>query len=200
MAAHPQLNSSTLFDQLDFDKRGSISYNEFLAASLGGTERLASLDEEAVRRVFTMLDTDSSGFVTRHNVLSALGGVCTEEEVDEMFVQLGCTSGKLFFVDLLRLMTYDGGPRVAGIAPSSRSRPGSLSGPRRSTTMSNLTLQSEATAANANPLRLRTVLVRARTMQNVSKVLSPSTGRIKAKSVSTRYQSSHDINLNNDCI
>ena len=52
MASHPQLNRSALsalFDQIDFTKRGTISYNEFLAASLGGTARLASLDEGTVR-------------------------------------------------------------------------------------------------------------------------------------------------------
>lgn len=56
MAWHP---SGRLFDQVDFSGQGELSYNEFLAATLGATQGLP--DEEKVRTVFERLDTDGDG-------------------------------------------------------------------------------------------------------------------------------------------
>ena len=142
-----------------------------------------------VRNVFNMLDVDADGIVLKSDLLRSLGGEVSEDEIDEMFKQLGCTSGKLFFTDLLRLMTDQRGRRVAGItsvAPPTRnstrsSRSTSLtSAPRptlstlgKSSTMSAVTLQSEADAANANPLNVRnTWHSKGRSVQNLSRFLA----------------------------
>jgi len=167
MQAHPELNSAaltTLFDTLDFAKKGELGYNEFLAATLGGSQMLQSMDEQMVRNVFQMLDRDSDGIVTRDDLLQCLGGNTTEEEIDLMFHQLGKDGqaqggpgGKLFFMDLLRLMTGRDGTKQAGIQfkvgsgdqPRLTPKP-SLGQMGRSSTMNQVVLHSEASAHNTS--------------------------------------------------
>ena len=168
MGAHPELNSQTLkslFDTLDFAKKGELGYNEFLAATLGGSQKLQNLDEDTVRNVFQMIDRDSDGIVTRDDLMQCLGANTSEEELDVMFAQLGKKAdGKLFFVDLYRLMSGKDGTKQAGITlkrsvtlspqPEGevKSRGPSFSQVGRSSTMSNVVLHSEATAHNAEDL------------------------------------------------
>jgi len=168
MGAHPELNSQalkSLFDTLDFAKKGELGYNEFLAATLGGSQKLQNLDEETVRNVFQMIDRDSDGIVTRDDLMQCLGANTTEEELDVMFAQLGKKAdGKLFFMDLYRLMSGKDGTKHAGITlkrsvtlspqPEGevKSRGPSFSQVGRSSTMSNVVLHTEASAHNAEDL------------------------------------------------
>ena len=50
-----------------------------------------------------MLDQDQDEIVSRDDISRSLGNSCTDEEIDAMFAQLGCTSGRLFFNDLNRM-------------------------------------------------------------------------------------------------
>ena len=89
MAAHPQFNETEiqrLFDQIDFGGQGVVSYNEFLAATLGAAS--GQPDEEQVRSVFERLDIDGDGVVTREDLLRALGSAVSDEEVDKMYSQV----------------------------------------------------------------------------------------------------------------
>lgn len=144
LGAHPQLKESEvvrIFDQIDFSRQGEVSYNEFLAATLGALSGgTRGLDEESVRAVFERLDTDSDGVVTRDNLVRALGGAISSGEVDAWFEQIGCTNGKLLIGDLLRLMLeqrVEAGVHAQPLAPQ-------LS---RSLSSNNVTLTSEAQLA-----------------------------------------------------
>ena len=144
LGAHPQLKESEvvrIFDQIDFSRQGEVSYNEFLAATLGALSGgTRGLDEESVRAVFERLDTDSDGVVTRDNLVRALGGAISSGEVDAWFEQIGCTNGKLLIGDLLRLMLeqrVEAGVDAQPLAPQ-------LS---RSLSSNNVTLTSEAQLA-----------------------------------------------------
>jgi len=201
MAAHPELNSAalkTLFETLDFAKKGELGYNEFLAATLGGAQQLSSLDEPTVRNVFQMLDRDSDGIVTRDDLLQCLGVTTSEEELDCMFEQMGkAHDGKLFFMDLFRLMTGRDGTKQAGItlkvtgsssgpsAADKRASAPSLASLGRSSTMSNVTLHSEAVSHNADPLAKagRSVWAsKGRSVQNLNRFLAASTAARLSKS------------------
>ena len=166
MSSHPELNNAALkdiFDQLDFAKKGEIGYNEFLAGTLGGTQQLQTMDEQTVRKVFMMLDQDADGIVSRDDLLQCLGGMVTDDELDEMFKQLGKKAdGKLLFMDLFRLMTGRTGHKQAGIYTSATgressvnqrgSKPPSLQQLGKSATLSNVTLHSEAEAHNTSEM------------------------------------------------
>jgi len=192
MAAHPELNSAalkSLFDTLDFAKKGELGYNEFLAATLGGSlpgGSLAGLDEPTVRNVFNMLDLNADGVVTRDDLLTCLGGMVTDEEIDAIFAQLGKKAdGRLLFMDLFRLMTGRDGTKTAGIntlrsaaSHTSSSRPPSLQQLGRSATLSHVTLHSEASAHNANPLTESSKTARlqskGRSVQNLNRLIGGS--------------------------
>jgi len=140
MQSHPEIKEADLshiFDQMDFSHRGEISYNEFLAASLAHQE----IDESTVRLVFSMLDQDQDEIVSRDDISRSLGNSCTDEEIDAMFTQLGCTSGRLFFNDFNRLMTDEGRSR-AGLRRKTINV-SMLSEQGRANSLSNLVVQSE---------------------------------------------------------
>ena len=133
-----------------------------------------------------MLDTDEDSIVTRADLLRALGGACTEEEIDEMFKQMGCGNGKLFFMDLMRLMTDTSGQagvRLRGASQVSfagglhtsgggKSRP-SIGAIGRSSTMSNVTLHSEVSSEkkSGKPMDRSLWLSKGRSVQNLSKAI-----------------------------
>ena len=128
--------------------------------------------------------------MTRDDLMQCLGANTSEEELDVMFAQLGKKAdGKLFFVDLYRLMSGKDGTKQAGITlkrsvtlspqPEGevKSRGPSFSQVGRSSTMSNVVLHSEATAHNAEDLsqaaRAGIAVMRTRSSQD-SILSSPS--------------------------
>ncbi|VDM03388.1 unnamed protein product [Schistocephalus solidus] len=61
-ASLPQIDQKTLamFTEMDTDKSGEISYEEFRAAMLKKSEP-GKADEASIRALFDSLDTDKSG-------------------------------------------------------------------------------------------------------------------------------------------
>jgi len=51
-----------LFDSLDFDKNGTLSYTEFLSSIL---DQSIYCQEEKLRQSFNVFDKDGSGFITQ---------------------------------------------------------------------------------------------------------------------------------------
>jgi calcium-dependent protein kinase len=185
MAAHPEFSErmvTRLFDAIDFDRRGLVSYNEFLAATLGAA--MGPLDEDKVRAVFDRLDTDGDMIVSRDDLLRSLGSAVSEQDIDDMFEQLGITTGKLFFTDLLRLMTEKDEATKAGVRrtrvesksissrPAATGRTPGLSEVGRSLSLSDVVLASEAEAAIASKQQLSarpTWISRGRSIADLSK-------------------------------
>jgi len=200
MTAHPQFKDSEvrrLFDQIDFSRKGELSYNEFLAATLDAAS--GPPDEEKVRLVFERLDIDGDGIVTRDDMLRALGAEANEEEIDTMFSQLGCSKGRLFFADLLRLMT-DQDDQIASrrstragikrksctrtsVSSTPSNKPPTIGALGKSMTMSDLVLETEASKAKADAVEMLgeeesarpAWLSKGRSIQNLNKFIALAT-------------------------
>lgn len=152
--AHPEFNERELrelFDCVDFSHNGEVlSYTEFLAATHGA--RMPPPSEEQVRAVFARLDRDGDGVITPDDLVSALGHALGRDEINQMFAQLGCTSNRLYFADLLRLMVEPAAMTVAAGLSVAKLRGSGAAMPRvpslgeigKSLSMSDLVLQTEA--------------------------------------------------------
>ena len=69
---------------MDYHNNKKINYSEFLAATL---DVRSFLSESRLKAVFNQFDTDSSGKITKENIVLAmqkLGREITRREVDEM--------------------------------------------------------------------------------------------------------------------
>lgn len=78
------LNDATLtkvFDSMDVDKNGSISYTEFLAALL---EARTNIDEERVADAFDRLDHSDTGYISKQDLASLLGKKKDSEDVQRL--------------------------------------------------------------------------------------------------------------------
>jgi calcium-dependent protein kinase len=78
------LNDDTLtkvFDSMDVDKNGSISYTEFLAALL---EARTNIDEERVADAFDRLDHSDTGYISKEDLASLLGKKKDSEDVQRL--------------------------------------------------------------------------------------------------------------------
>mmetsp|Transcript_25879 Transcript_25879/g.62514 ORF Transcript_25879/g.62514 Transcript_25879/m.62514 type:complete len:639 (+) Transcript_25879:149-2065(+) len=103
MAAHPEFGereAKRIFDSIDFDGRNELSYTKFLAATLHPDD----IDEQSLRKVFSLLDTDDDDIITQQDLQRSLGNAISKEEISGMLQKIGCANGKLFFGDVLRLM------------------------------------------------------------------------------------------------
>mmetsp|Transcript_17726 Transcript_17726/g.39685 ORF Transcript_17726/g.39685 Transcript_17726/m.39685 type:complete len:366 (-) Transcript_17726:1398-2495(-) len=105
-----------LFNDIDVTRKGNVDYNEFLAAALAGKR---TVDEPSLRVAFAMLDCDCDGVITKSDLMRTMGKAGSEAAVDEMFSQLHCTSGRLYFGDFLRMMAHGRG--AMALTRSSRS-------------------------------------------------------------------------------
>ena len=59
---------NSIITEIDYVGNGKINYTEFLAATLTFTE---TLSDEMLLRLFKKFDVDSSGFITKENLLDA---------------------------------------------------------------------------------------------------------------------------------
>jgi len=169
---------------------------------------IMEMSEQTVRTVFSRLDTDDDGVITKEDLLRSLGGSVTEEEMDAIFEQLGRPHGKLFFVDILQLMTDTRGRKVAGVGmlpghsgvtTSDRvvKKKPALSQMGRSMTMSNVVLHSEASAANSDPMneasRAKASWIhKGRSVQNLNRFLKQSS-TTRADGASDSQREENDV-------
>jgi len=58
-----------IIEEVDFNGDGKIGYTEFLAATL---DPLILKDTKKLEPIFSMFDTDNSGFITEENMYRAL--------------------------------------------------------------------------------------------------------------------------------
>ena len=73
-----------MIDEIDYHNNKKINYSEFLAATI---DVKLFLTDSRLRAVFNQFDTDSSGKITRENIVLAmqkLGKELSQNEVEEM--------------------------------------------------------------------------------------------------------------------
>jgi Ca2+-binding EF-hand superfamily protein len=71
-----------VFEGIDQDRTNTISYTEFLAASLS---RRLWLTRERIRDAFQRLDVDGTGYITAENLREVMGDDWSPEKVATMF-------------------------------------------------------------------------------------------------------------------
>jgi Ca2+-binding EF-hand superfamily protein len=63
--------AKNIFEKLDFNNNGTIDYSEFLITHLDPSK---VINEERLREVFDMFDSDQSGYITVDEIKKMLGG------------------------------------------------------------------------------------------------------------------------------
>jgi len=106
-AHYDQETVQQIFNAVDHDGTGVISYTEFIAACLEGT---TIIQEDQLAEAFDRLDADDSGFISKENLRDILGNQFSPELVDEMikegdFKQTG-------HIDFEEFMAFMRGKRV----------------------------------------------------------------------------------------
>ncbi|KAJ1462743.1 kinase-like domain-containing protein [Pelagophyceae sp. CCMP2097] len=103
-----------IFDAVDHDSTGKISYTEFLAACMEGT---TVIQEDAFAEAFDRLDADDSGQITRANLREVLGSQFSPELVDEMIHDADFKgTGAINFEDFMVLMRAKRPARISRLA------------------------------------------------------------------------------------
>lgn len=78
----PDQEVDKIIDEVDYFGNRRINYTEFLAATLDVKK---FLDEAKLQALFNQFDTDSSGFITKENIITAmqkLGQNITQGDLD----------------------------------------------------------------------------------------------------------------------
>ena len=73
-----------MFASVDVNKEGTISYIEFLAATL---EAHGHIEEDRLAEAFDRIDSDDTGYISRKNLEGMLGKEFTEERVDRLLAE-----------------------------------------------------------------------------------------------------------------
>lgn len=96
-----------IFAQLDVDRTNTISYLEFLAATI---EWRAIVHTEQLYDAFDRLDVDSSGYITLENLREVLGNGYSDEEIQEIIREADTDNdGKVDKDEFIQMMTSDEG-------------------------------------------------------------------------------------------
>ena len=69
--AKAEVEAKKIFEKLDFNNNGSIDYSEFLITHL---DPVKVINEERLREVFNLFDSDKSGAITVDEIKRLLGG------------------------------------------------------------------------------------------------------------------------------
>ena len=80
---------------IDYDHTGNIHWHEFLAATID----ITNVDEGELRKAFQRLDFDDSGVITVDNLKELVGKDMTEEELQNLFNEIGAEGNKICFED-----------------------------------------------------------------------------------------------------
>jgi Ca2+-binding EF-hand superfamily protein len=70
-----------VYNSMDVNKNGTVSYTEFLAAVL---EARSNIDEERVADAFDRLDSDDTGYISKQDLASLLGRDKDSEDVQRL--------------------------------------------------------------------------------------------------------------------
>lgn len=94
-------------NNIDTDKNGAISFNEFLAAILNET---ISKDYEKIAKAFKFFDKDNDGFIEDKELKQALAGSEFKHIETQIFTDVlkECTenkTGKINMHDFMRVMS-----------------------------------------------------------------------------------------------
>mmetsp|Transcript_74853 Transcript_74853/g.216380 ORF Transcript_74853/g.216380 Transcript_74853/m.216380 type:complete len:568 (+) Transcript_74853:90-1793(+) len=84
----PDAEVRKIFAAMADDNPDEINYSDFLAAMV--STRIA-MHDDLLRAAFHRFDIDGSGLVTRANLRTALGEVCTQEEVDQIIQEVAAS-------------------------------------------------------------------------------------------------------------
>jgi len=110
MSMHPEIpinKVESMFRSMDVNGNGEVDYLEFLSATIStqknGQEKLTAM------AAFSILDRDGDGFINRDDILQALDGHCTEDEVDDMLIAHGTGDGKMDVQGFKQLLFSDAG-------------------------------------------------------------------------------------------
>jgi len=82
-------NVQKLFDQMDTDHSGALSWHEFLAACLNSCKMD---DDKYLKQAFDHIDKTGTGTIERVDIKRLMGDDTTEEEVDTVFAEVGSTA------------------------------------------------------------------------------------------------------------
>ena len=75
-----EFEASQIMSKLDFNGNGTIDYSEFMIANIDPAQLI---QEEKLREIFELFDTDRSGNITIDEIKKVLGGNGKGSEVDE---------------------------------------------------------------------------------------------------------------------
>ena len=73
-----------IFASVDANKEGTVSYIEFLAATL---EAHGRIEEDRLAEAFDRIDSDDTGYISRKNLEAMMGKEYTEERVNKLLAE-----------------------------------------------------------------------------------------------------------------
>jgi len=85
MTSHPELTNERLehlFSSLDTQSKGEIDYSQFIAATLGSQQRLAT--GSSILAAFNTLDFDHDGFISQSDLQEAFSGQLDSAMIDKL--------------------------------------------------------------------------------------------------------------------
>lgn len=104
-----------VFAGLNQDHQSTVSYSEFLAATL--SKRLYQ-SEERIREAFSRLDVDGSGFITADNLRKVMGDDYDSKRVEEMLHDADAEGdGKINYEEFAKLIKEEREARVTELHP-----------------------------------------------------------------------------------
>jgi len=106
-----------IFQNIDLDRNGIISFTEFLAASF---EAIGHLEEEKLADTFHSLDFDKTGFISNANLRAVLGKDYSAEKVAELIREGDENNdGKISYEEFLKLFKHEKMKRLSSFDEAS---------------------------------------------------------------------------------
>jgi Ca2+-binding EF-hand superfamily protein len=90
-----------MFHDMDIDHSGEVDYSEFLSATLSAQKH----SNASVMAAFNTLDADRDGYITKSDLVSALDGQMTLDNI-EVMLQHADQSGKVNFQTFKRIVLH----------------------------------------------------------------------------------------------
>ncbi|KAH8076070.1 serine/threonine kinase [Aureococcus anophagefferens] len=121
-AGYDQTLIAEVFEAVDHDNTGRISYTEFLAAMLEGN---CLVQEDELADAFDRLDSDDSGAITKDNLRQLLGNQFSASLVEEMIADADFKqNGTVDYEEFKKMMLGSSGKRMRETKIRAGSMPG----------------------------------------------------------------------------